>query len=285
MSANLQNISGKINEPILAIYALIADVAQQNNLPFFIIGATARDIIFEHVHGIKAPRATKDIDLAVQVATWQDFEQLKTQLIETGEMVSDKMSQRLRYRGEIPIDIVPFGDIEANGSILWPPDYDIKMTVTGFQEAYNNTQVIRFREKPPLDVNVVTPVGLMALKIIAWSERYPQALKDALDIAFILRNFLDADHQSLLWEKHDDLIKEEIDYRQVGARVLGREIAKILTPHSKQLIKDILAHETGDQTIYRLAENMMSTPELFQENLELLEALYRGLIETQPVQS
>ncbi len=51
----------------------------------------------------------------------------------------------------------------------------------------------------------------MALKIIAWSERYPQALKDALDIAFILRNFLDADHQSLLWEKYDGLIKEEID--------------------------------------------------------------------------
>jgi predicted nucleotidyltransferase len=158
------------------------------------------------------------------------------------------------------------------------------MTVTGFQEAYNNTQVIRFRENPPLDVNVVTPVGLMALKIIAWSERYPQSLKDALDIAFILRNFLDADHQSLLWEKHDDLIKEEIDYRHVGARVLGREIAKILTPYSKQLIKDILVHETGDQKIYRLAENMMSTPEQFQENLELLEALYRGFLETYPAQ-
>jgi len=67
----LQNISGKINEPILAIYALIADVAQQNNLPFFIIGATARDIIFEHLHGIKALRATNDIYLELQVATWK----------------------------------------------------------------------------------------------------------------------------------------------------------------------------------------------------------------------
>jgi len=284
MSANLLNISGKINEPLLSIYALIADVAQQNNLPFFIIGATARDIIFEHVHGIKALRATKDIDLAVQVASWQDFEQLKNQLIETGELVSDKMIQRLRYRGEIPVDIVPFGEIEANGSILWPPEYDIKMTVTGFQEAYNNTQVIRFREKPTLDVNVVTPVGLMVLKIIAWKERYPQALKDALDIAFILCNYLDADHQCLLWEQHNDLMKEEIDYRQVGARVLGREMAKILTPQSKQLIKEILSHETGDQEIYRLAENMMSTPEQFQENLELLEALNRGLLEPLPTQ-
>jgi predicted nucleotidyltransferase len=62
-----------------------------------------------------------------------------------------------------------------------------------------------------IDLKEVTPVGLMALKIIAWSERYPQPLKDALDIAFILRNFVDADHQSLLWEKYDGLIKEEID--------------------------------------------------------------------------
>jgi hypothetical protein len=96
-----------------------------------------------------------------------------------------------------------------------------------------------------LDVNVVTPVGLMALKIIAWSERYPQAIKDALDIAFILRNFLDADHQSLLWKDHDDLIKEEIDYRHVGARVLGREIAKILTPHSKICPQGRIARTTG----------------------------------------
>jgi hypothetical protein len=49
-------------------------------------------------------------------------------------------------------------------------------------------------------------------------------------------------------------------------------------------IKDILAHETGDQKIYRLAENMMSTPEQFQKNLELLEALNRGLLETLPAQ-
>jgi predicted nucleotidyltransferase len=54
-----------------------------------------------------------------------------------------------------------------------------------------------------VDVKVVTPVGLMALKIIAWSERYPQALKDTFDIT-CLRNFLEADHQSLLWEKHDE---------------------------------------------------------------------------------
>ena len=91
--------------------------AEQNNLPFFVIGATARDIIFEHAYGIKAPRATRDVDLAVQVANWQDFERLKEHLIATSKFVNDeRMIQRLHYHGEIPVDIVPFGDIEANGT-------------------------------------------------------------------------------------------------------------------------------------------------------------------------
>ena len=278
MNKNWLNISGKISEPFISIYALIADIAEQNKLPFFIIGATARDIIFEHAYGIKAPRATRDVDLAVQVARWQDFERLKENLIATGELVNDeKMIQRLRYHDQIPVDIVPFGDIEANGNILWPPEYSIKMSVVGFQEAYGHTQIVRLRENPALDVHVVTPAGLMVLKIIAWNERYPQAKKDALDIAFILRNYIDAGNEGLLWEQHDDLMAEDHDYRQAGARMLGREIAKILSPESKRLLKEILSHETGEQDIYRMVENMMNHPEQFEENLELLEALNRGL--------
>jgi Uncharacterized protein conserved in bacteria len=54
-----------------------------------------RDIIFEHAYKIKAPRATKDIDLAVQVSTWTDFEQLKKGLAATGHFAYTKMAQRL----------------------------------------------------------------------------------------------------------------------------------------------------------------------------------------------
>lgn len=278
MSKNLLNISGKISESIVSIYALIADIAEQNNLPFFIIGATARDLIFEYAYGIKAPRATRDIDLGVQVATWRDFENLKSQLIATGQFTDTKDVQRLRHQSGIPVDIVPFGAIEEDGNICWPPDYSIEMTVTGFQEAYDNTQLVRLRETPALDVPVVSPVGLIVLKILAWKKRcYPLAKKDAADIAFLLRNYIDAGNDALLWEQHEDLITDEYDYRKAGARMLGREMAKILSPKSKQLILEILRNETGEQKIYRLVEDMMSNPEQFDENLELLEALHRGL--------
>jgi predicted nucleotidyltransferase len=284
MTKNLLNISGKISDPIVSIYALIADIAEQNNLPFFIIGATARDIIFEHAYGIPSLRATKDIDLAVQVAKWQDFESLKNQLIATGQFSQSKEKQRLRHHNEIPIDIVPFGDVATDGNISWPPEYDIEMTVAGFQEAYDNTQIVRLREIPVLDVHVVSPVGLMVLKIIAWKERYPQAKKDASDIAFLLRNFIQAGNEDLLWEEHSDLMLDDYDSRKAGARMLGREMAKILSPNSKQLIRKILNTETGEQEIYRLVENMMGNPFQFDETLQLLEALNHGLYDEPPKQ-
>jgi predicted nucleotidyltransferase len=215
--------------------------------------------------------------LAVQVASWEDFEHLKGQLIATGQFIHTKEIQRIRHQNDIPVDIVPFGDIAANEKISWPPEYSIKMNVTGFQEAYDNTQLVRLRASPKLDVRVVTPVGLMVLKIIAWKERYPQAKKDALEIAFLLRNYMDADNESLLWEQHQDLMVDNYDYRKAGARILGREIAAILYPKNKQLIREILRSETGEQKIYRLIENMMNGPEQFDENLELLEALNYGL--------
>jgi predicted nucleotidyltransferase len=253
MNNNWLNISGKISEPFISIYALVAEIAAQNNLPFFIIGATARDLIFEHAYGIKAPRATKDIDLAVQVANWQDFERLKNQLMATGEFTGDKQSQRLRYHDVIPVDIVPFGGIEANGNISWPPEYSIEMTVTGFQEAHSHAQIVRLRENPALDVHVVTPAGLMILKLIAWNREQLY------------------DHYTAFIEA------EDYDETHAGARMLGQEMAKMLTFFTRQLISEILLKQVGEQARYRLIEDMLTAPEQFEQNLELLEALNRGL--------
>jgi predicted nucleotidyltransferase len=278
MNNNWLNISGKISEPFISIYALVAEIAAQNNLPFFIIGATARDLIFEHAYGIKAPRATKDIDLAVQVANWQDFERLKSQLMATGKFTGDKQSQRLRYHDVIPVDIVPFGGIEANGNISWPPEYSIEMTAAGFQEAHSHAQIVRLRENPALDVHVVTPAGLMILKLIAWNDRYPQAQKDALDIAFILRHTIGPWNREQLYDHYIAFIEaEDYDETHAGARMLGQEMAKMLTFFTRQLISEILLKQVGEQARYRLIEDMLTAPEQFEQNLELLEALNRGL--------
>jgi len=50
-------------------------------IPFFIVGATARDILLEVHHGIGSKRATLDIDIAVLIENWEQFYHLKDELI------------------------------------------------------------------------------------------------------------------------------------------------------------------------------------------------------------
>ena len=280
MSKNLLNISGKISPAIVSIYALIAEVAEQNKVPFFIIGASARDIIFEHVYGIKAPRATRDIDLAIHIETWDGFTQLKNKLIETGCFSKTNMTQRLLYQNNIPIDLLPFGAIEIDGTINWPPDFSIKMSTIGFDEAYRTTALIRFRDEPALDIHVITPAALVILKLMAWKERGYQHSKDALDLVFLLTQYINADNIERVSEEHQDLLLEDdFDYDICSARLLGRDIATISSFITKQVINELLTAETAEQAQYKLVEAMQTrgNDSKFDQNLGLLAALKKGL--------
>jgi predicted nucleotidyltransferase len=55
----------------------------------------ARDILLWHVHGIKTGRATADVDFAVAVKDWKQFDEIKTRLTETRRFkTANKMEQR-----------------------------------------------------------------------------------------------------------------------------------------------------------------------------------------------
>lgn len=280
MNRNLLNISGKINEPIIKVYELITEVANQNNVKFFVIGATARDMVFEYGYGITVSRATRDIDLAVQVATWVEFQSLKNALIATGQFAVSKMMQRVYYQNEIPIDIIPFGAIENESNISWPPDGSVKMNVAGFDDAYYATQTVRLRESPLLEIPVVTPAALVILKLMAWQDRSSEHSKDAIDLAFILRWYLDTGHTERLSEQHSDLL-DDFDFERSGARLLGRDIASIVSAQTKQKLHEILSLETGEQKNYRLVDAMTNRQDeqKFENNLVLLQSLYLGFTE------
>jgi len=282
MNKNLLNISGKIEDSIINAYALIATVTQQNNVKFFVIGATARDIVFEHAYKIPVSRATRDIDLAVQVATWAQFHSLKNALIATGQFASGKMMQRVHYLEQLPVDIVPFGAIENESNISWPPDDSVKMSVAGFDDALYATQTVRLRESPLLEIPVATPAALVILKLMAWQDRAAEHSKDAIDLAFILRWYLNTGQTDRLLEQHTDLLAGDVDFEQSGARLLGRDIAHIVSIQTQHKLQAILSRETGGQSNYRLVEAMTNRQDgrAFENNLSLLQSLYLGFNET-----
>jgi len=279
MTSTLLNLSSKIDSLFLTIFESLDTAAGEAGIPYFIVGATARDMILSMGYGIEIRRATADIDLGINVSSWEEFSRLRESLTSTGRFSEHRARQRLIYDNSIPVDIVPFGDISSeDGNIRWPPDEDEVMNIVGFEDAFKLSQPVRLREEPPLDINFASPLGLAIMKLIAWADRNTAGNKDAIDLATILQTYLDVGNRERLYSDHADLLTEDFDYVLAGAELLGRDITNMVSPSTRQLIADILHSQTADESRSRLAEDMSRRPSTipFELNFRMLQSMVKG---------
>lgn len=285
MSNILFDISGKKIDPstINALYE-VKKVADSLEIPFFVVGATARDFILEHCYNIKSSRMTMDIDLGVRVADWDEFNKLSKALLATGKFFKDRDKQRFLF-DDVRVGIIPFGRITGeNKKISRPPEHEIFMSVLGFEEAYKYSITVRLRSTPELDINLPTLPGLALMKVISWKDEYPQRKKDAEDLLFIMDNYETAGNEERLYGQELSLLEEEgFDTRLAGIRLLGRDMAKISDSETLERVKEILESETGDQSRYRLVEDMVRgdfmSGDKFDEIFHKVEKLKEGISE------
>jgi predicted nucleotidyltransferase len=63
-----------------------------------LVGAAARDLLLVHVHGQRVRRATKDVDFAVAIGSWEAYEQLQKRLMDHHGFRNDSQQvQRLFF--------------------------------------------------------------------------------------------------------------------------------------------------------------------------------------------
>lgn len=60
-----------------SLLSQINRICTAQGIPYFIAGATAREILLHHVHDRSIGRRTRDIDIAVFVDDWPMFDALK----------------------------------------------------------------------------------------------------------------------------------------------------------------------------------------------------------------
>lgn len=238
--------SSSIDPIQLRTYRAIVKVASEKQVPFIIIGASARDLVMHYGYGAPVQRATKDIDLAVQVADWENFDSICESLVADG-YTRTAIPHRLQDSEGVPLDIIPFGPLEQTGSrIFWPPDGDIKMGVMGFQEAFRHSIWVRVGSAPELKLPVVSPEGLALLKLVAWLERDRSSRrKDATDLAYLAANYENIPGiMETLYERHDAILETyDWDTRLCGAHVLGLEVAFIADLSTMMFLKRSLSEE------------------------------------------
>jgi predicted nucleotidyltransferase len=251
-----------VDPTILSVLRSLDPIARAAECPYFVAGATARDLILVNVHGLRPGRATRDIDFGIAVESWDQFARLKDGLVATGDFESDRRAmQRLFYSDHgagfsIPIDLIPFrGVASTNSTIEWPPSRDIVMNVAGFEEALASS--VPMEIDADFTVHVASVPGLTLLKLVAWSDRGRETNKDATDLYRLLTSYADAGNADRLYDHEMDLLEAVgFDMELAGAELLGRDVARICSMPILDQVQSLLESEPD---LERLVRQMVQT--------------------------
>jgi len=252
-----------LDPTLLIILGTVDRVAVDCGIDYFVAGAMARDILLTHVFGIDTGRATRDVDFAIAVESWDQFDLVKARLVSVGSFTaSGTLAQRLYYRDEArkfecPIDLVPFGGVEQTPhTFAWPPELDVMMNVAGYQDALKAAEHVQVA--PDLIIRVASLPGLAVLKLFAWMDRGLTNSKDADDLLTIMRRYSDAGNLDRLYGEAIGMLESAgYDPDLAGACLLGADIARRVSESTYRQLVDRLNDATlVDRLILQMARSL-----------------------------
>ena len=273
------DLSNKIDPLKIECLKSLQAEADKLGLEILLVGATARDVFFA------GGRRTEDVDIGLVVGDWSAYEKLKQQLIDSGAFNPDsKKIHRMLFTGQLKVDIIPFDGIEtAESKIIWPDDTG-SMNVAGFKDVYSHALTGDLGEGRA--IHIASIPGIAILKIIAWDDRHNELpTKDADDLALILNNYANAGNFDRLYEEFSTFITAvDGDFELAGARLLGHDMAAIMSDQTKKAVRAILAKNTVPGETDKLIEAIYKyiPGGGYERALQLLQNLKEGIGLEQP---
>lgn len=274
--------SEKFTHPLLKPILLeLTGYFKEADISFFVIGATARDIIME-LHDAKSGRLTYDLDIAITVNDWEQWLSVEQELVKLENFTKDKdQKQRFIYKGKFQLDIVPFGEImKKEHKIFWPPNEEMAMSVLGFTAANEAALLVRIDDET--EIKIATLSGIFILKIIAWKDRHQRNNKDADDIGFILENYLSIHEERAATHYYDAVYGQEPFKNTMGGAVLlGIDIKELLENHTETAtsILEILNEEIDKKEESKLINQIIETHKslYYEVVLQSIQNIVNGL--------
>lgn len=133
---------------------------------FFVIGATARDIILQQLASTSSSRKTRDLDVAIAIPDWRAFDRITKILVAEGFNKDTHKHQRFYY-DDYELDVVPYGVVaKEDDYIYWPPEEVIAMSVKGFDEVLSDAITVHIDDD--FELKIASLHGLFLLKFNVW---------------------------------------------------------------------------------------------------------------------
>ena len=272
-------------EPIaLLVIQEIHKASKALGLPVFLVGAMARIILLENVHGLTVGRATTDVDFAFALDNWEQFTAIKASLLANTNFEESKhVAHRLHFRPEglehpYKVDLIPFGGIETKpNTIAWPPDMAVLMNVAGFADAL--AAAVSVEVSPGMSIAIASLPGIAILKLFAWADRGQENPKDAIDLVLLLRSYNEVGNASRIYEEANALAALEAagyDLELAGAWLLGNDAAVISSAQTNKDLEALLHGPKREKLIEDMARAMLARHDALKYSHRLLEQFTKG---------
>lgn len=234
------------NDLLVETLQALATCYQQIGAEVYVVGAAARDLALRLLNVQNAPRRTLDLDVAVLLRDWTQYERL-TEILLQHDFVKAQAKQRFIYQGankqnRYEVDIVPFGEIAEREQVAWPPEGSPVMSVRCFEDVMKHADSVHVDQD--FSFRIASLSGQFLIKLDAWSDRHLTTKKDASDMVFILQNVYVAyalSHTALPLEI--DIDAEHFDVVIAGAEWMASDLKKMLSEEHRQFYADMLQKE------------------------------------------
>ncbi len=235
------------NNPLVDTLKALSGCMSKFGLPLYVVGATARDLSMRLLKINDSRRRTRDLDVAIAVKDWSMFTDI-CGVLERNNFRRIGNTQKFIYTGDngdndYEVDVVPFGGVEENEMICWPPDGNPVMSVRCFQDIMEASDEIEIENE--CRVRIAPLCGQFLIKFDAWCDRHQATDKDASDMLFILENYFYS--QMVGADRVPLLGNDDMDETTNGALWLASDVSQLLSSEHLQLYIDVIQKELSKE--------------------------------------
>lgn len=260
------------------VLADLLEIAAPLRVPTLAVGANARQLVLDQPYGLLTQRLTADWDFGARVESWPHYRTFTERLTQTGRFRAVSAHSFIHVPTDIPVDLVPFGEIAGQDAAIEWPETERRMSVLGFEAALEHAETV---EVAGQQLRVASPPWHVALKLIAYADRKLE--KDLADINFMLEHATDVQAQDgrIYDVLAAELADEVVDYDEAGAYLIGLDLASQAPAPVRTALNTVLATLLGDPDYLELQRHLVPYGNAFMLALivKRFSALGRGLNE------
>lgn len=180
-------------------------------------------------------RVTHDIDLALLVESFDEYEEIRSELAATG-WTPEPEEHRLRSPEGCLVDLLPYPRKDVVGDRVILPRSKTPLNVAGMVEAIAAGRPVFIGAANRIQVNVAPIEHVALLKMVAWAER--GATRDGWDLIRIARTYGE--------DRTDDMVRligsgEAPSALHARALMLGRALTPLLSSSAAEAVSRCMA--------------------------------------------